>query len=299
MEKTNANGGIVTIGGSLYHAARSFAELGLPSPMLDAEVLLAHVLCVDRPYLYRNPEAILAPEAFLAFAALQEKRLQHEPVAYLRGQKEFWSLAFEVNERVLIPRPDTECLVEEVIDFLGKMSDRSLRILDLGTGSGAIAVALAKELPAAHVTATDISADAVEIAQRNAKRHGVDLRLNFAVGHLFEPVSGKYDIIISNPPYISAAQYATLPAGVRHYEPESALLAGDKGTEFHEKIIAGCAEYLNETGGLFLEIGADQRKSVAAMLAAAGIFEDIRCRLDYAGFDRVISAKRKKNPWTK
>jgi release factor glutamine methyltransferase len=289
----------VTIADCIRRAARDFGKGGLPSPLLDAEVLLAHILKTDRVGLYRNIEAPLAPEALSAFEALAARRLENEPVAYLLGGKEFWSLTFEVNEHVLIPRPDTECLVEEVLKAFGNDTSGELRILDLGTGSGAVGVVLAKELRHSRVTATDISSGALDVARRNAARHGVERRMTFLAGDLFEPLSGTFDVIVSNPPYIDAEAFETLPAGVRGYEPASALQAGARGTVFHERIIAGCAEFLNEGGRLFLEIGSEQRRPVEALFAAAEIFEGIHFRRDYAGLDRVAAAKRKRQPWTK
>jgi release factor glutamine methyltransferase len=198
-----------------------------------------------------------------------------------------------VNEQVLIPRPDTECLVEEVLKAGSAVVSGDLRILDLGTGSGAIGVALAWELPNAHVVATDISPAAVDVARRNARNHGVEHRMTFLVGDLFTPLSSKFDIIVSNPPYISTAMFETLPMGVRGYEPASALLAGPAGTVFHEQIIAECDVYLNEGGWLFLEIGSEQRERIEEILVAADLFEEILFRRDDAGMDRVAAAKRK------
>lgn len=289
----------MTIGDCILRAARDFGEQGLASPRLDAEVLLAHALKADRPYLYRHPEEPVNREAASAFQSLTARRLRGEPVAYLLGLKEFWGLVFEVNKQVLIPRPDTECLVEEVLKACCVAAPADLRILDLGTGSGAIGVALAWELPHAHVVATDISPGAVDVARRNARRHGVEQRMTFLTGHLFTPLSGKFDIIVSNPPYISTTELETLPLDVRGYEPMSALLAGSDGTVFHEQIIAGCAGYLSEGGRLFLEIGSDQRQRVEAMLAAADLFEEIRFYRDDAGLDRVAAARRKQATWTK
>jgi release factor glutamine methyltransferase len=289
----------ITIGDCINRAARDFDEQGLASPRLDAEVLLAHILRTDRSYLYSHPEEVLSREAVSAFQELAARRLREEPVAYLLGRKEFWSLVFEVNEQVLIPRPDTECLVQEVLKVRNACVSSGFRILDLGTGSGAIGVSLAWELPHAHVVATDISSGALDVARRNARRHGVEQRMTFLVGHLFTPLSGKFDIIVSNPPYICTMDYQALPVGVRGYEPASALLAGSGGTCFHEQIIAGCAEYLNDGGWLFLEIGSEQRQPVEALLAATDIFEEIRFRRDYAGLDRVAAARRKQASWTK
>jgi len=289
----------MTLGDCIHRAAGDFGEQGLASPRLDAEVLLAHALRADRPYLYRHPEAPVGREAASVFHSLVARRLRGEPVAYLLGFKEFWSLAFEVNGQVLIPRPDTECLVEEVLKVCKVAADDRLRILDLGTGSGAIGVSLAWELPQAHVVATDLSSGAVDVARRNAKRHGVEQRMTFLTGHLFAPLSGKFDIIVSNPPYISAAAFETLPVDVRGYEPASALLAGPDGTLFHEQIIAGCGEFLSEGGWLLLEIGSEQCRRVRAMLAAADLFEDIWFRRDNAGRDRAVGARRKQASWTK
>lgn len=288
-----------TIGNCIHRAARDFGEQGMASPRLDAEVLLAHALKADRSYLYRHPEEPLTQEAASAFQALAARRLRGEPVAYLLGRKEFWSLVFEVNEQVLIPRPDTECLVEEVLKVCTSGVSSCFRILDLGTGSGAIGVTLAWELTHAHVVATDISPGALDVARRNAGRHGVEQRMTFLVGHLFTPLSGKFDIIVSNPPYISTTEFETLPVDVRGYEPALALLAGPGGTFFHEQIIAECSEYLNEGGWLFLEIGSGQRQRVEALLAATGLFENIRFRRDDAGLDRAASAKRKQASWIK
>jgi release factor glutamine methyltransferase len=289
----------MTIGDCIHRAARNFGERGLASPRLDAEVILAHILKVDRLYLYRNPEKSLTQETVSAFQSLTARRLQGEPVAYLTNQKEFWSLIFEVNEQVLIPRPDTECLVEEVLKVYTSTANGDLRILDLGTGSGAVGVALAWELRHAHVVATDISPGALNVAQRNAGRHGVEQRMTFLAGDLFAPLSEKFDIIVSNPPYISTTEFETLPPDVRGYEPAAALLAGPEGMVFHERIIAGCGEYLKEGGWLFLEIGPEQRQRVEAMLAAAATFKASHFRRDDAGMDRVAAAKRIQASWTK
>jgi release factor glutamine methyltransferase len=290
---------VMTLGDCINRVARDFDEQGLASPRLDAEILLAQALKADRLYLYRHPEEPMNREAAAAFQSLAARRLRGEPVAYLLGRKEFWSLVFEVNEQVLIPRPDTECLVEEVLKTCCVAGSANLRILDLGTGSGAIGVSLAWELPHAHVVATDISPGAVDVARRNARRHGVEQRMTFLAGHLFTPLSGKFDIIASNPPYISTTAFETLPVDVRGYEPASALLAGPGGICFHEQIIAECAGYLKEGGWLFLEIGSEQRQRVEALLAASGLFEEIRFRRDDAGLDRVAAAKRKQASWTK
>lgn len=279
---------------TIIRAAIDFEAYGLASPRLDAEVILAHILKTDRLYLYRHPDAILTEEDRSAFQSLAARRCQGEPVAYLRGSKEFWSLDFEVNKQVLIPRPDTECLVEEVLKVCSSDPSAKLRILDLGTGSGAIGIVLALELPQAHVVVTDLSPAAIAVARRNAELHCAERLMTFLTGNLFEPLSGKFDMIVSNPPYISEAAFQELPAGVREYEPISALLAGPEGTVFYEQIIAGCAEYLQEGGWLFLEIGSEQRERVESLLAVAGFLENICFRRDYNGLDRVAMARKRK-----
>lgn len=294
-----AGGKAMTIGDCLHRAARDFDAQGLASPRLDAEVLLAHVLKVDRLYLYRNPEEPLSREAVSIFQSLTARHLQDEPVAYLLNRKEFWSLIFEVNEQVLIPRPDTECLVEEVLKVCSAFPTSPMRILDLGTGSGAVGIALAWELRHAHVVATDISPGALSVARRNAGHHGVERRMTFLAGDLFAPLSGKFDIIVSNPPYIPVTAFQTLPRSVRAYEPATALLAGPEGIVFHERIITGCSEYLNEGGWLFLEIGPEQRQRVETLLAVAAFFEAHHFRRDYNGLERVAAAKRKRASWTR
>jgi release factor glutamine methyltransferase len=282
----------VNIRDIIIRTARDFEAQGLASPRLDTEVLLAHVLQTDRLYLFSNPDRRLTEAEAAAFRDLAVRRCQGEPVAYLLGRKEFWSLVLEVNARVLIPRPDTEILVEEVLRVCTACVFENPAILDLGTGSGAIAVALAAELPQARIMATDLSPDAIALARRNARRHGVEQRMMFLAGDLFAPLSGKFDIIASNPPYISEVDFRRLPTGVRDYEPSMSLLAGPEGMAFHERIIAGSADALKTGGWLCLEIGASQREQVEALLRQRCCFDEICFRRDYAGFDRVAMARR-------
>ncbi len=215
----------------LQRAARDLKFSGSPSPRLDAELLLMHFLKIDRLQLCTHPERELTEEDAAAFVQRVERRNLGEPVAYIIGEKEFWSLRFEVGREVLIPRPETECLVEEVLRFY-RPPGEDLRILDIGTGSGAIGVVLARELPAARVGATDISAGALSVARRNALAHGVAGRVDFFQGDLLAAVPGDFDIICSNPPYIPDVQYGLLPAGIRDYEPRGALIAGPDGIAF-------------------------------------------------------------------
>jgi len=275
----------------LHRTTRDLAAGGSPSPRLDAEVLLMRFLGMDRLQLCMQPERELSQEEAAGFARWVERRHLGEPVAYILGEKEFWSLRFEVSREVLIPRPETECLIEEVLR-LYRPPGEGLRILDIGTGSGAIGVALARELPAARVVATDISPGAIAVARRNAMAHGVAGRMEFFQGDLSAAVSGDFDIICSNPPYIQEDQYDLLPAGIRNFEPPGALIAGPDGVAFHRKIIREGAHRLKAGGRIFLEIGEGQRDRVAALFREEGGYGDIDCRKDYGGVDRVASARK-------
>ncbi len=276
----------------LKEAATALESRGLTNPRLDAEVLLSSYLKKDRTSLLTHPEQSLTEKELEKFRQLVERRKHGEPVAYITGRKEFWSLLFEVNNHVLIPRPETEILVEEVLKVCSRMEERNPRILEIGTGSGAISVALASELKNANITATDSSPEAVAAASRNAEKNGVAENISFLVGDLFELVSGKFDIIVSNPPYISQEGYDHLPLQVRGFEPESALLAGTEGTEFHREIIQGGAIYLKKGGWLFMEIGSEQKDQVENMLKESHLYDNIAFRDDYAGITRVAVARR-------
>jgi len=276
----------------LQRTTRDLTAGGSPSPRLDAEVLLMRFLRMDRLQLSMQPERELAGEEVAGFTRWVERRRLGEPVAYILGDKEFWSLRFEVSRGVLIPRPETECLIEEVLRFY-RPPGEGLRVLDIGTGSGAIGVVLARELPAARVAATDISPGALAVARRNALAHGVADRMEFFQGDLFAALSGDFDIICSNPPYIPEDEYDLLPAGIRNFEPPGALIAGPDGVDFHRKIIREGAHRLKAGGRIFLEIGEGQRDRVAALFREEGVYEEIGFRKDYGGIDRVASARRR------
>ena len=275
---------------ALRRAARDLNGSGSPSPRLDAEVLLMRFLGMDRVQLCMQPERELSQEEAAGFARWVERRNLGEPVAYILGEKEFWSLRFEVGREVLIPRPETECLVEEVLRFYPP-SGEGLRILDIGTGSGAIGVVLARELPAARVVATDISPGALAVACRNAMAHGVAGRMEFFQGDLFAAIPGNLDIICSNPPYIPESVYDLLPTGIRNFEPQGALIAGPDGLDFHRRIIREAVHRLKTGGRIFVEIGEGQRDRVEALFRDNGRYDDISFRKDYGGIDRVVSAR--------
>jgi release factor glutamine methyltransferase len=278
---------------TLHRTTRELVASGSPSARLDAEVLLMRYLKTDRLQLLLHPERELSEEEIAEFNLWVERRRRDEPVAYILGEKEFWSLAFEVGPEVLIPRPETECLIEEALKRCSG-GGGDLRIIDIGTGSGAIGVVLAMELPASRVVATDVSPGALEVARRNALRHGVAGRMDFVEGDLFASVAGDFDLIVSNPPYIPDDVYPLLPAGIRDFEPRGALTAGPDGTAFHRRIIREGAGRLAAGGRIFLEIGEGQRGLVEALFAEESCYEEILFRRDYAGMDRVASARKKK-----
>ncbi len=283
----------MTIHDILNESTKTLEAADIPSARLDAEVLLSFCLNCDRLEFYKNPDMIISETKLAAFRNLIDRRLQWEPVAYITGRKEFWSFTLEVNNSVLIPRPDTEIIVEEAVNICRKIDSPEIKILDIGTGSGAIAIALAKEMPHANVIATDISETALNLAQNNTAALGLQDKIEFKLGNLFEPVDGLFDIIVCNPPYISAREYEELPAGVKDYEPREALWAGKSGLEFYEKLIYQAAGFLKKNGWLLLEIGAKQEAGVRGIMEAAGFYDSIEMSRDYAGLSRVIKARRK------
>ncbi|PKN88083.1 MAG: peptide chain release factor N(5)-glutamine methyltransferase [Deltaproteobacteria bacterium HGW-Deltaproteobacteria-1] len=245
----------MTIREIISQATRQLEDAGIPSARLDAEVLLAFCLNCDRLELIKNPERMLDDAERKSFHEFITRRLGWEPVAYITGRKAFWSFTLEVNSNVLIPRPDTEVIVEEALDVFRTHPVDQPCILDIGTGSGAIALALAAEIPGAQITATDISDAALKVAKENALALGLDHSITFLHGDLFSPVHGTFDLIVSNPPYIGADEYEILPAGVKDFEPRQALFAGKTGLEFYENLVYQAKNYLKEKGWLLLEIG--------------------------------------------
>ncbi len=260
------------------------------SPRLDAEILLAHCLHLQRVDLYRNPERVLTDEEVDAFRRTLARRKSGEPIAYIIGRKEFWSMTFTVDRRVLIPRPDTEILVEEAIRICGEYGCRTL--LEIGTGSGAISVALAATLPDLEITATDLSPGALILARENAAANGVAERIRFLHGDLFEPVKEKhFDVIVSNPPYIAEDDYQRLPEGVRCFEPALALLARPFGSAFHRRIIEGGGELLTPRGWILMECGEGQAQRISDIFHE-NQFGDCCIIKDYSGLDRVVEARK-------
>jgi len=283
----------MTIGQLIENTTKALRSQGLPTPRLDAEVLLASYLKESRTWLYIHSDHDLNAADGEDFSRWVARRQQGEPVAYIVGRKEFWSLDFAVDARVLIPRPDTEVLVEEVLAVLITSKATRPDLLDLGTGSGAIAVALARECPDARIMATDISPKALAVATGNAERHHVSSRITFIEGNLLKGLTGFFDVIVSNPPYIAAADYARLPAGIRNFEPREALLAGKEGMDCYEEIIPQAANHLKPGGWLLLEIGDGQQEGIERLFRQSGAYRDVSFRKDYAGHWRVVKAERK------
>ncbi len=276
--------------GVLDWTIQRFTGAGIAGARLEAQVLLAHALACTRVQLYTGFDKPLQEPELAGFRALIKRRLAGEPLAYLVGETEFWSLPFHVEPSVLVPRPDTETVVEVALRL---RDDRAApcRVLDLCTGSGVLAVSLARELPAARVIATEVSAPAAEVARRNAARHGVADRVDVRIGDLFAPVAGEpaFDLVVANPPYIATAVIATLAAEV-HREPRLALDGGADGLQFYDRIAAAASAHLAAGGALVVEHGFDQAEAVAARLAAAGLAEVTLTR-DLAGNARVTSAR--------
>jgi release factor glutamine methyltransferase len=281
---------------------------GVPSAALAAELLLMHVLQRDRAWIYAHPEYEPSAAEREKYFSLIARRASGFPTQHLTGHQEFWGLDFEVTPGVLIPRPETEHVIEVALDRLGAdaaqaeaCATQEFRIADVGTGSGCIAIALAHGLPAARVTATDVSAAALEVARRNAQRHGVAERIAFVECNLLDavfhqsPVTGHqsplFDLIVSNPPYIGCREAATLPREVRDHEPEVALFAGENGTELYEPLIVQAAALLKPGGFLVLELGHDSAAHVSGLLRPPG-WVNASVTPDLAGIPRVSSAQR-------
>lgn len=264
---------------------KRFTEAGISGARLEAQLLLAHVLHCTRTQLYTGFDKPLAEPELAGYRDLIKRRLAGEPVAYLLGEHEFWGMPFYVDPNVLVPRPDTETVVEVA---RSQRADRSApcRVLDLCTGSGVIAISLAKELPAARVVATELSEPAVAIAKRNAERNGVADRVEVRLGDLWEPVAGdRFDLICSNPPYIATKVIDTLQAEVKR-EPRLALDGGPDGLAFYDRICAAARIHLEPGGALVVEHGFDQADAVRERFAAAG-FERITLVNDLGKNPRV------------
>jgi release factor glutamine methyltransferase len=269
---------------AVHAVARELAESEVPSPRVDAEHLVAHVLGISRSELYVADEA-LTEDQLDRLRSVHERRQQREPLAYVLGEWGFRRLTLEVDRRVLIPRPETEVLVERCLDRMREVPEP--RVLDLGVGSGAIALAIADEHPGARVLAIDRSADALAVARANLARSAVDGRVELRRGDLLAGLAGPFDLVVANPPYVSPEEYETLQPEIRLYEPREALVGVGVGAE-----IAGAARGVLAPGGwLLLECGDGQAESLAAELRALG-YQKVAKTPDLAGRERIVEGRR-------
>ncbi|HEX5036623.1 MAG TPA: peptide chain release factor N(5)-glutamine methyltransferase [bacterium] len=269
-----------------------FEKKGIPNPRLDAELLLASVLKCKRVDLYIGFENAVSEKHLAEYKALIERRAKREPLQYILGETEFWGLKFKVTPEVLIPRPETELLVEECLKFVGAQfiapgpDESGPYILDIGTGSGCIAVSLAKHIPEAKVVATDISKESLEVAKENAEANGVADRIEFVASDIapwlfFETRGSKFDLIVSNPPYIDPLELDLLQAEVSRHEPRRALDGGKGGLEIVDKILTEAPDFLKSPGRLMLEVGEGQAEALKKKYPC-------ETRKDYGGIERVI-----------
>jgi release factor glutamine methyltransferase len=274
-------------------AARRLADAGIASSRLDAELLMAEAAGVAREAAVIG-SIDLSPATLKKFEVMVARRERREPIAYILGHKEFYSLDFEVTPAVLIPRPETEFVVSAALGCIA--GNTKARVLDIGTGSGAIAIAIAVSAPHASVTAIDISTDAIAVASRNARRHRVEDRVMLRRGDCFDVLDGgaplgAFDVIVSNPPYLDDAEIEALEPDVRGYEPRVALSAGSGGLEIIRRIAAGAPAHLASDGELMVEVAAGQAAAVAKLVEEAGL-RVVDVINDFAGHPRVVRARR-------
>lgn len=294
----------IDIRAALRQAIESLRVAKVSSHTLAAELLLMHALERDRTWIYSHPEDALDPAALERLTKYVSRRASGEPTQYITGKQEFWGLEFEVTPAVLIPRPETEHVIEIALERLGPRGIKidmatgapsdPLRIADVGTGSGCLAVALACELPHANVVATDISDAALEIARRNARRHEAENRIRFMRTDLLAAIleSNLFDVIVSNPPYIGRDEASQLPREVREHEPERALFGGTTGVEMYARLIEQSARLLRPRGILVLELGHNSANHVRGLLYGQPAWVNVSITNDLAGIPRVIAAER-------
>jgi release factor glutamine methyltransferase len=280
----------------LQWAAAYFKRHDIDSPRATAEILLSHALAANRIDLYLHYDQPLNADELNRFKALIKRRIKREPVAYILGHKGFWTLDLEVSPEVLIPRPETECLLERALENLAAVTDSGRKhILELGTGSGAILLALASEKPRHTYWGTDISAGAIRVAQRNAIRHGLAERMCFMIADWFAPFAARgnvFDMIVSNPPYIKTGDLEQLQPEIKTFEPLVALDGSADGLRCLRHIIQSAHLYLKPGGRLILEMGHDQKTPLTQIIDRCGQYEDVSFYMDYSGYDRIVAMRK-------
>jgi release factor glutamine methyltransferase len=289
----------ITIASALAHASAQLERAGIPSAALDARLLLAHAMGVTPEILLLNNDKILSDNVIGVYSATVARRQQQEPIAYITGSKEFWSLDFYVTCDTLIPRPDSETLVEAALAKAKNLAvqgtkqglAKSITLLDVGTGTGCLLVALLTELRQALGVGVDKSEPALRVAEENARRHGVSGRAQFTQSHWCDAIDRTFDLIVSNPPYIPLTDAGTLMRDVVGYEPPVALFAGNDGLDAYRALAPQLAEKLNDGGWAVLEVGRGQAQQVCALLAAQGLAEQ-EVYSDLAAVERCVAARK-------
>lgn len=275
---------------ALREGERLLGTAGSDEAELEAELLLRHAMGIDRVHLYQRLTGALPPEPYAVYRMLLDRRLAHEPTAYILGRREFFGLEFEVTPAALIPRPETEMLVELVITFAReRFSDGRFSLADIGVGCGAIAVAIAHEAPGAGIVAVDVSKRALALARRNARRHGVEERIRFLHGDLLAPLQTPVDVIAANLPYVRASDWRATPPEIREHEPRRALEGGADGLKLIRRLIAEAPVCLKPGGALFAEIGDEQGAAALALARHAFPHARVEVKQDLAGLDRVLA----------
>lgn len=281
-----------TFGEAVRAVADRLGDVGINTTRLDARLLVAHGAGAPPETALTHPERILDDTTRDRIAELLKRRVAREPMSHILGKREFWSMPLVVTPDTLTPRPDTECLVEAVLDsWWGQERGEPASVLDLGTGSGCILLAIVSEISGATGVGVDVSEAAIAVAQQNAERNELSGRVQFAAGDWFEPVEGPFDLIVSNPPYIETDEIAALEPEVADYEPLTALDGGPDGLEPYRRICADAVAYLAPSGIVGFEIGSTQAESVKALMLEAGLTNP-RIIKDLAGLDRVVLATR-------
>ncbi|MGB9587099.1 MAG: peptide chain release factor N(5)-glutamine methyltransferase [Armatimonadota bacterium] len=272
-------------------AVEELKAAAVDTPILDSRVLLCEATDLSKEQLHAHPETIISPEAAQRFREWVNRRIHREPLAYILGRKEFYGLSFEVSPAVLIPRPETEVLVETGIRLIKDLPKP--KVVDIGLGSGAIAISIARQLQSACVYGTETSSEALHISMRNAQRLAITHSVCFLEGNLFDPLAGKlFDLVISNPPYVPSAEIANLQPEVRIYEPRQALDGGPDGLAYYRTMIPQAVHHLNPDGWLAMEVGAGQASEVVGMFTIHG-YTDIYTVHDLAGIERVVVGRRR------